>query len=398
MNLLVISSYPEKNLTHGNKTVGVASYCKNTLLSIKKLDPSINITVLAEKFDKPEIYIDDGEIKVERIWKRENITAIINLVKEVRRLNPDSILAQFEMFMMGGFLHASVYAFVLLLLKIMGFNITIVLHQVVEDVDTFENNKLKAYLLIILKILFYKFLIFISKNIVVFEEVFAKRLGHSDKIRVIPHAVENFEVNRTKERSKAILGLDTKKNYILYFGFLSPYKGVDDLLKLWPEKFADYKLIIGGGLNPNHKDNPEFISYYAKISDLAKQKNAILTDFIPQEHIMDYFNSSEILILPYRNMMSSSGPLSIGLSYELPFLISEPMLPYFETKDFKNGLEKFNMKEKDFIIGYATQELKDQIENIINNKEKYSSFSRYLREKRSWEIAARQYLRLITTK
>ena len=395
MKLLVISSYPEKNLTHSSKTVGVASYTKNTLLSVKKLDPKLDITVLAEIFDKKCQYKDDADITVRRIWKRGSIFSIAQLLPYALNSGATKILAQFEMFMMGKFLHAGVYSLVLFALKVLGKDITLILHQVVDEVSTFEKNKIKAKLIIIGKKLFYSFLILSSNKIVVFEQELKDRLKGSKKVYVIPHAVESFAENITEEKAKKELKLNANINYVLYFGFLSPYKGVDDLLDLWPSDISRVKLIIAGGLNPNYKNVPEYVNYQNKIVDLCRKKRAIYTDFVPQEKINLYFKAASLLALPYRTFISSSGPLSIGLSFNLPFLISPNLDPYFKTNDFAEGLKRFNIKKEDLLLPSTSKALKDTIEKIFSDYQKYQSYSVYLKNQRSWEKISKDYLNLI---
>ena len=87
--LVVISSYPEKGFTHGRKTVGVASYTKNTLLGIKDLNKNLKIVVLGEILDKPEQYLEEG-IQIKRIWKRSKFLDIFKIrfaCNSIRKIN-----------------------------------------------------------------------------------------------------------------------------------------------------------------------------------------------------------------------------------------------------------------------------------------------------------------------
>ena len=60
MKLLVISSYPEKDQVHGEKTVGVGNYTKATLLALMRADPGLDITVFAENLGNREDYIENN--------------------------------------------------------------------------------------------------------------------------------------------------------------------------------------------------------------------------------------------------------------------------------------------------------------------------------------------------
>ena len=71
--LIVITSYPEKGVVHSAHTVGVASYSKNLLQSIKTQYPQLQIIVLAERLAACQQceYLDNGII-VRRCWKRNH--------------------------------------------------------------------------------------------------------------------------------------------------------------------------------------------------------------------------------------------------------------------------------------------------------------------------------------
>ena len=277
--LLVISSYPEKNLIHGNKTVGVASYAKNTLLSIKKNSPDCDITVLAEVLENSEnSYIDDGEIKVERIWKRGNLSSQLNILKYIQSSGVNKILVEYEMFMMGGFLHASFLIFLLYIFKFNGKQNYLVIHQVVGDLNSFEKNPVKKFFFGLFKSIFYPILLGSAKNAVVFEEELRLRLDNK-KVVVIPHAVEELPIIDRGVASKE-LDLDTNTKYILFFGYLSPYKGIDlflDKMRL-PE---GWRLIIACGPNPNHANEAEYTNFIDNINKLAKDKDSIVTGLLP---------------------------------------------------------------------------------------------------------------------
>jgi len=389
MSLLVISSYPEKHKTHDEKTVGGASYAKNTILFIKKQNPDLKITVFAEEFNGFESYIDDGDILVKRIWKRNNISSLIKLFFEVLKNKDPKILIEFEMFMFGGLIYTSVFLLTLGLLKIFGKQNYLVLHQVVSDLSSFEKNTIKRLVYSSFRKILYSYLYLISNKIIVFEEYLKEILNLGDKIVVIPHAVEQKSILDKKE-SKQRLELDINQKYILSFGYISPYKGIDKFIENYPNK-TDYKLIVAGGINPNHSKNPEYIDFVDKVKIKASEIGAISIGFVKESEIELYFSACDIVVLPYQTFMSSSGPLALAFSYEKPVMLSSSLEKYFLTNDFKIACEGSNLNPQDFLFEFSDISIKDRINYISLNRAKFVKFSSNIKSARSWETISKCY-------
>lgn len=389
MSLLAISSYPEKHKIHGEKTVGGASYAKNTLISIKKQKPDLKITVFAEEFNGCESYIDDGDIHVKRIWKRNNISSLIKLFLEILKNKDKKILIEFEMFMFGGLLYTSVFLLALGLLKIRGKQNYLVLHQVVSDLSSFEKNSLKRFVYSSFRNILYSYIYLISKKIIVFEEYLKEMLNLGEKIVVIPHAVEQ-KAALDKKESKQKLGLDVSQKYILYFGYISPYKGIDKFIENYPND-TDYKLIVAGGINPNHSLNPEYTNFVDKVKTKANEIGAISTGFVKESEIELYFSACDIVVLPYQTFMSSSGPLSLAFCYEKPVMLSSHLEKYFLTNDFKTACESSNLNAKDLLFEFSNISIRERINYISLHKEKFIKFSSNIKSARSWETISECY-------
>ena len=261
--LIVITSFPEEGVIHGKTVVGIASYAKNTLLALKKNKPEVKITVLAEILEnKKETYKDNG-IEVKRVWKRNSFTTFFLLFKNLLALKTSkNILIEFEVAMFGEFIFLLPFPLFLFLLKIMGKNITIVSHQVISDIDTLSghinlHSKLESKLLNFFIHFFYRIILILSSRIIVFDDILKDKLaafGNKNKIVVIPHGVEKFKNDITKEEARKKLNLGNDDFILLYFGYLAWYKGTDVLIQYYSElkNKRDIKLIIAGGPNPNH--------------------------------------------------------------------------------------------------------------------------------------------------
>lgn len=387
LELLVITSFPENGLLHGSKTVGVASYAKNTLLAILKKDSDIKINIFAEILDKAESYVDSN-MQVTRNWKRKNLLSIFKMFVSVLRHPSKNVLLQFEMFMFGGFSHALLGVLMTVFARCLGKDITLVLHQVVSEVEVFEKNKLKGLFFKLSRKIFYNLVLLSASRIVVFEQELKDRLGRGDKILVIPHAVEQ-KAPLNKQDAKKALKLSPEKSYILYFGFLSPYKGVDVLLENWENKNG-YQLILAGGPNPNHENDPEYQAFINKTFELARQKDVIAPGFVKQEEIELYFSAADLVVLPYLLFMSSSGPMALAFTYEVGVMLSQPLGVYFNTQDMSDSLTEVGLTVDDVTFP-LNRELSSRIYSALENPATLKSFSQKVKAYRSWDYIGGLY-------
>ncbi|MBI2029597.1 glycosyltransferase [Candidatus Gottesmanbacteria bacterium] len=413
--LLIISSYPAKGYTHGKGTVGIASYAKNTLLGIKsaakKEANDLEITVLAEKLgDTPSQYIENN-INVNRSWKRNSIFSYINLMWEtVKRPSYNTVLFEFELAMFGGALSLIPLPFFLLILKILGKKVFLVSHQVVVDINSMANHvgiKPKGFKTKILNYfigLFYRLTLATAFKVIVFEEYLKNELGRfgdKDKILVIPHGVEEFKSKITYTQARKQLGI-RNEFAILYFGFIAWYKGTDWIVEeVLKNKGKNIKLIIAGGANPNHADKKFYLDYIKSIQDKAKNSNGKIevTGFVNEADISKYFIVSDIVALPYRTFMSSSGPLSIALSFNKPFIVSDKLEGIFQNQDMKLALKSARLKKEDFIFNFSDKGfIKDLLQKYTKSIKRIQIFADEIKTQRSFEKIGRIYLENIYEK
>ncbi|MFN4213094.1 MAG: glycosyltransferase, partial [Microgenomates group bacterium] len=229
-----------------------------------------------------------------------------------------------------------------------------------------------------------------SKKIFVLEKVFKKRLTglkvNENKIAVVPHGVDiKFDVKENKNKPQSLL----------YFGFLTWYKGVDWLVE---NITNENKLIIAGGPSANLKQKKHYKLFLNKlIKKIKTKKNITLTGFVKESKIKNYFNNSEIVVFPYRRMISSSGPLSLVFSFEKPFILSRPLEGYFESEDFQEALKETGLKKEDFLFDLNPESFEKRLSWARKNLDKLSTFSQIMKQKRSWGKVARRYFEILTS-
>lgn len=138
---------------------------------------------------------------------------------------------------------------------------------------------------------------------------------------VSPHPVyDHYGVKTDRETALAKLGLDPKYEYLLFFGLIRDYKGLDLLLRAFGnESFRarPVKLLVAGEFYTDRAP------YDQLIEELGLQDDVILNaSFIPDAAVADYFNAADLLVQPYKTA-TQSGVTQIAYHFELPMIVTD---------------------------------------------------------------------------
>lgn len=188
---------------------------------------------------------------------------------------------------------------------------------------------------------------------------------------VSPHPVyDNFGESVSKETALKKLNLESKYQYILFFGLIRDYKGLDLLLKAMPLiDNKNVKLIIAG----EYYSNKEFYSDLIEKNNL-KDKIIDVDGFVDHRDVRYYFCASDLVVQPYKSA-TQSGVTQIAYHFNKPMVVSNV-----------GGLKEMCPDEK---VGYLVEPNKEQVaqgvnrffaqtdvthmtKNIIEEKKKYS--------------------------
>ncbi|HOD68725.1 MAG TPA: glycosyltransferase [Bacteroidaceae bacterium] len=149
-------------------------------------------------------------------------------------------------------------------------------------------------------------------------------LGQFDtaKPRVFcPHPLyDNFGPKATREESLSSLGLDPSKRYMLFFGLIRDYKGLDLILRAYADsrfRKMDVRLIVAG----------EFYSGSEKYFELEKElglEGLVVwrSDFVPDSEVKYCFGAADIIVQPYKSA-TQSGVTQIAYHFEKPMLVTD---------------------------------------------------------------------------
>ena len=155
------------------------------------------------------------------------------------------------------------------------------------------------------------------------EQVHSELRAYSDAPALFsPHPLfENF--GERVERSEACvrLGLDPANRYVLFFGLIRDYKGLDLLLDAWAQlrragRTEGRRLIVAGEFYTAREP------YLNRIADNGLQDKVLLHDrFIPDDDVKYYFSAADFVVQPYKTA-TQSGVTQIAYQFCVPMVVT----------------------------------------------------------------------------
>jgi glycosyltransferase involved in cell wall biosynthesis len=135
-----------------------------------------------------------------------------------------------------------------------------------------------------------------------------------------PHPMfDNFGTAISREKALEKMNLSSEFRYLLYFGFIRHYKGLDLLLEAFAdERLKKYpvKLIVSGEFYEDSKPYFDLIEKYN-----LHDRIILKTDFVPDNEVANYFCSTDLVTLPYRDA-TQSGVTQIAYHFAKPMLVT----------------------------------------------------------------------------
>ena len=135
-----------------------------------------------------------------------------------------------------------------------------------------------------------------------------------------PHPLfDNFGEAVNKIQAYEHLGLEVNSDYLLFFGFIRDYKGLDLVLEAMADprvKELNFKLIVAGEFYTDAQP------YWDQITRLGIADKLILeTDFIPDDEVRYYFCAADMVVQPYKHA-TQSGVTQICYHFDRPMLVT----------------------------------------------------------------------------
>jgi len=205
------------------------------------------------------------------------------------------------------------------------------------------------------------------------------------RVTVIPFGINNAvpDTHLTPTEAKQQLGIREGDKTILFFGRITPYKGLEYLIAAFRQIRAncdDYRLIIAG-----RPDRCE--SYWSAIREAIRedvQAGRILlrSEFIPDDETEVYFKAADVLVLPYRHIYQS-GVLFLGHSFGLPVLTADVGSLKDEIVEGKTG---FVFRSEDPVDLRTTIERYFASDLFAELNSRRQEIRDYATERHSWDV------------
>lgn len=148
------------------------------------------------------------------------------------------------------------------------------------------------------------------------------KLFRSDiPVKLSPHPLfDNYGPLHEHENAVTALNLESDNSFILFFGFIRAYKGLDLLIKAFSDlrlRNRKLKLIVAGEF---YEDD---VPYRSLIKELHLENEIIFFDrFIKDEEVPLFFSVAELIVQPYKSA-TQSGVTQIAFHYEKPMLVTD---------------------------------------------------------------------------
>jgi D-inositol-3-phosphate glycosyltransferase len=182
-----------------------------------------------------------------------------------------------------------------------------------------------------------------------------------------PHPLyDTFGEPVDKVTAKEKLGLPKNTQYILFFGFIRDYKGLDLLLKALTDpriRELGINLLVAGEFYTDSQPYDDFIKNN-QLGEIVTMSN----DFIPDSSVGSYFCAADLVVQPYKSA-TQSGVTQIAYHFGRPMIVTDV-----------GGLSEL---VPNGIVGYVVRPQVTEIADAI---------VRFYREKKEAEFSANAFV------
>ncbi len=187
-----------------------------------------------------------------------------------------------------------------------------------------------------------------------------------------PHPLyDHYGVNIDRDEALRLIGLPTDHRYLLFFGFIREYKGLDLLLSAMADERLEQmgvRLIVAGEFYGDPKP------YEEQLARLDLGDRVVMhTDFIPDSEVNRYFCAADLVVQPYKSA-TQSGVSQIAYHFEKPMVVTRVGgLPEI-VPDGKAGfvVEPDAQDIADAIVRYFKEDWHGRlVEGVRDEKRKY---------------------------
>ncbi len=148
-----------------------------------------------------------------------------------------------------------------------------------------------------------------------------RELGMTAPNRTVAHPVyQHFGGRMPREAARRHLGLRPDDEVLLFFGFVRPYKGLQNLLRAMPrivEARSKARLIVAGEFFEDEQVYRDAIEELG-IADVVE----VRADYIPEPEVSTYFSAANLVVQPYVTA-TQSGVVQTAYNFDRPVVVTD---------------------------------------------------------------------------
>jgi glycosyltransferase involved in cell wall biosynthesis len=228
-----------------------------------------------------------------------------------------------------------------------------------------------------------------SSHLVVHTEYISQRLANEfgidkKKVSVVKHGVYKLILHQelTKENCRNDLKLNENDIVLLFFGYITAYKGLPLLIEAFnrlEQKYVNIKLLIAGKVSQEYQK--EFSELESKITS---NNITITTKYLDDIEVEQHYKASDIVILPYLEA-SQSGVMFISYAYGKPVIA-----PNFGGFPYDIVLEKTGLLFEKQDVNDLSNKIDQAIKLFCKpNDDTMNYIQNFARENYSWSGSAK---------
>lgn len=190
-----------------------------------------------------------------------------------------------------------------------------------------------------------------------------------------PHPLfDNFGMLMKRDEALGRLGLDTRFSYILFFGFVRAYKGLDLLINAFADtrlRAIGIRLIVAGEFYEDDRPYRELVEKHKLGGEIH-----FFDRFINDTEVAAFFSSADLVVQPYKSA-TQSGVTQIAYHFEKPMIVTDV-----------GGLREIVPDRKcGYVVNAGATEIADSILDYFGNnrREDFTENVKAEKQKYSWD-------------
>ncbi len=309
MKIAVVTAFPPSKVT-------LNEYGYHLVKNFVQKEEVSELVLITDRTSEPKQldFENSNKVSVNECWEFNSYANIFTIVKAVLKEKPDAVLFNLQFVKFGDKkIPAALGLLLPMILKILGCNTVVLLHNIMEQVDLanagFTSNKIAQKIYNFIGITLTSCILKADTVAVTINKYvdFLNAKYKTDNVALIPHG--SFE---TPKNVSFDLPAGPKK--VMAFGKFGTYKKVDILIDavelIRKTNNEEIEIVIAGA------DSPNTPGYLQSVKEkYAHVEGITFTGYVEENDVELIFTESTIVVFPYTSTTGSSGVLHQAGSY-----------------------------------------------------------------------------------